>query len=115
MAGDKSKFAITLDEVLIYEYGTNGKTRICYVLCGKTKSDDQAFEEAESFSKSFMVVGFISGSGKVPLLPVKRQFNHSKSQNKFRVLFKLRFKATLLIPSSSFVSERNGKSVSALR
>ena len=32
LARDKSEFAVTLDEALIYEYETNGQTRICYVL-----------------------------------------------------------------------------------
>ena len=66
----KSEFAATLDEVLNNEYETNGQTRICYVSRGKTIPDDWVFEEGESFSKSFMVVGIISGRGTVPLLRV---------------------------------------------
>ena len=106
LAVDKSEFDVALDEALIYVYETNVQTRICYVSRGETIPDDWVFKEGESFNKSFMVVGIISGRAIVPLLRV---------QNKYRVLCQLRFKANLLSPSPSFVSERNGQSVSASR
>ena len=41
LAGDKSEFAVTLDEVLIYEeYQTNGQTQTYYVSCEETIPDD---------------------------------------------------------------------------
>ena len=70
MAGDKFEFVVTLDEALIYEYDTDEQTRICYVARGVTMPDDWIFEVVESFRKSFMVVGIISGRAIVPLLRV---------------------------------------------
>ena len=58
---------ITMEVALIYEYKTNGQTRIRFVSRGETKPDDWIFEEGESFSKSFMVVGIISNRVIVPL------------------------------------------------
>ena len=70
MARDKSEFAVTLDKALIYEYETNEQILICYVSRGETIPDDWVFEEGESSIKILMVVGIISGRGRVPLLRI---------------------------------------------
>ena len=73
----------------------------------KTIPDYWVFEEDESFSKSFMVVGIISGYGTILLLRVttKVKINAEYYSTTFRS------HSSILSPSPSFVSERNGQSV----
>ena len=94
LARDKSEFAVTLDEAFIYEYEKNEQTRICYVSRGEIISDDWVFEESESFSKSFMVVGIISERGTVPLfrVPARVKINAKYYINYFlKPLFSVHF------------------------
>lgn len=77
LAGEKSEYAVTLDEALVYLNNSNGQTRICYVKRGESVPEDWVFEKDESFSKSFMVIGVITGRGTVPLfrVPAKVKIN----------------------------------------
>lgn len=70
LAGDRSEFAVTLDEALVYMNNVNGTRRICYVKKGEDVPDDWMFEKNESFSTKFMVIGVITGRGTVPLFRV---------------------------------------------
>jgi histone-lysine N-methyltransferase SETMAR len=70
LAGDKSEFAVTLDEALVYLKNSNGERKICYLAKGEDVPDDWVFENGESFSKGFMVIGVITGRGTVPLFQV---------------------------------------------
>jgi transposase len=70
LAGDKWKYAVTLDEALIYLDETNGKKEICYVDTTETVPESWIFEKSESFQKSFMVVGVITGKRTLPLMRV---------------------------------------------
>lgn len=70
LAGDKAEFIVTLDEALVYLDDVNAKRSICYVNVGEQVPDSWVFEKSESFSKSFMVVGIITGRGALPLLRV---------------------------------------------
>ena len=67
MPGDRSEFAVTLDEAFVYLKNVNGQRRICYV--GRDE-DVPVFEKYRSYSKGFMVIGIITGRGTVPLFRV---------------------------------------------
>ena len=70
MAGDRSEFAVTLDEAFVYLKNVNGQRRICYVGRDEDVPDDWVFEKDRSYSKGFMVIGIITGRGTVPLFRV---------------------------------------------
>ena len=70
LAGERSKFAVTLDEALVYLHNSNGKREICYIKGGESVPESWVFEKNESFDESFMVVGIITGRGTVPLFRV---------------------------------------------
>ena len=59
-----------MDEALVYEDDANGQTQICYITRGESVPEHWVFEKGESFAKSFMVVGIITGRGTVPLFRV---------------------------------------------
>lgn len=77
LAGEKSEYTVTLDEALVYLNNSKEQTPICYVKRGESVPDDWVFEKDESFSKSFMIVGVITGRGTVPLIrvPAKAKVN----------------------------------------
>jgi [histone H3]-lysine36 N-dimethyltransferase SETMAR len=70
LAGDRSEYAVTLDEALIYLDDTNKKRRICYVKRAEPVPESWIFENDESFKKGFMVIGVITGKGTLPLIRV---------------------------------------------
>jgi len=70
LAGDKTQYAVTLDEALVYLHNSNGKREICYIKNGESIPESWIFEKAESFDESFMVVGIITGKGTLPLIRV---------------------------------------------
>lgn len=70
MAGDRSEFAVTLDEALIYLEDSNGQSKICYVKRGEQVPESWVLEKDQSFKKGFMVVGIITGKGTLPLIRV---------------------------------------------
>ena len=70
LAGDRSQYAVTLDEALVYLHNANGKRQICYIKNGETIPESWVFEKTESFDESFMVVGVITGKGTLPLFRV---------------------------------------------
>jgi len=69
-AGDKSEYAVTLDEAMVYIDDCNGERRICYVQPNETVPETWVFEKTENFKTGFMVVGVISGRGCLPLYRV---------------------------------------------
>ena len=70
LAGDRSEYAVTLDEALIYMKNVNGKRKICYVKQGEKVPHNWVFERDKSYSKGFMVIGILTGRGTVPLFRV---------------------------------------------
>ena len=70
LAGERSQYAVTLDEALVYLHNSSGKREICYIKNGEDVPESWIFEKNESFEQSFMVVGVITGKGTVPLFKV---------------------------------------------
>lgn len=70
LASDRWKYAVTLDEALVYLDDSNRESRICYVNRGETVPESWVFEKDESFKKGFMVVGILTGKGTIPLIRV---------------------------------------------
>lgn len=70
LAGERSEYAVTLDEALIYLDDSNGESKICYVKRGEQVPDSWVLEGDKSFRKGFMVVGIITGKGTLPLIRV---------------------------------------------
>ena len=51
IAGDRSEYAVTLDEALVYEDDANGQTQICYITREESVPEHWVFEKGESFAK----------------------------------------------------------------
>ena len=75
LAGDRSEFAVTLDEALIQLDDSNGQSKICYIKRGEQVPESWVLEKDESFKKGFMVVGIITGKGTAPLIRVPSATN----------------------------------------
>jgi uncharacterized protein YerC len=73
LAGQKSEYAVTLDEALVYVEDSNRERGICYIKQGETIPESWVMEKDESFKKGFMIVGIITGRGTVPLFRVPSQ------------------------------------------
>ena len=73
LAGQRSEYAVTLDEALVYLEDSNRERRICYVKQGDPVPESWILEKDESFKNGFMIVGVITGRGTVPLLRVPSQ------------------------------------------
>ena len=56
-SGGKRKYAVTLNEALIFLNNSNGQTRICNAKPREKNPEKWVYENEESFSESFMVVG----------------------------------------------------------
>jgi len=69
LAGNRSEYAVTLDEALFFLQDCNGVRKICY---GTTKDSVRDFvrQKHEKFSKRFMIVGALTGRGPLPLIKV---------------------------------------------
>lgn len=70
LAGDRSKYAVTLDEAMVYNDDANGKREICYLKPGETVPKHWVIEKDERFKHGFMLIGIISGKGTLPLMKV---------------------------------------------
>jgi len=70
LAGDRSELAVTLDEAFIYMKNVNGHGRNYYVAKDKDVRDYWVYEREKSYSKSFKVIGVITGTGPLPLFQV---------------------------------------------
>ena len=70
LAGAMSEFVVTLDEALVYLEESNGQRQICYLNAREEVPENWVFEKSESFKTGFMVIGIITGRGKLPLLRV---------------------------------------------
>jgi len=77
LAGDRSEYAVTLDEAMVYIDDANGERKICYVKAGESVPESWVLEGDESFKNGFMVIGIITGRGTFPLfrVPVKVKIN----------------------------------------
>jgi len=73
LAGQRSEYAVTLDEALVYLEDSNRERRICYLKQGERVPESWVMEKDESFKKGFMVVSVITGRGTVPLFRVPSQ------------------------------------------
>ena len=71
LAGQKSEFAVTLDEALFYLQDCNGIRRICYV-DSPEEVEKFVVEKQERFGDKFMVVGARRGRGVLPLVKVPK-------------------------------------------
>lgn len=88
---------MTLDEALFYvEDCKNGKRRICYVKRGQNVPSRWVLEKKESFQRSFMVVGAMSGRGTLPLIRVPKNV---KINSKFYIDNVLKPLVEIHIPS----------------
>ena len=63
LAGQRSEYAVTLDEALVYLEDSNLERRICYVKQGDPVPESWILEKDESFKNGFMIVGVITGRG----------------------------------------------------
>lgn len=70
LAGNRSEFAVTLDEALVYQQDSNKSRDICYLEASESLPESWVFEKGESFQQGFMVIGVITGRGAVPLFRV---------------------------------------------
>ena len=68
MSVEQLEFMVTLDEALMFLSSDNHKTNHCYLKFGETLPENCLVSCKESFPKSAMVVGGITGKGVLPLL-----------------------------------------------
>lgn len=80
ICGEKSEYAITLDEAYLYLSNCNTETKICYHYQKTEPPEEWLLRSREQFPKGFLVVAAISGRGVLPLIRVPN------TQNSFRVL-----------------------------
>jgi [histone H3]-lysine36 N-dimethyltransferase SETMAR len=69
LAGQRSEFAVTMDEAWFYLENCKGSRRIYYSSSKKT-DPEYGVQKIEKFSEKFMVVGALTGRGPVPLVKV---------------------------------------------
>jgi len=69
LAGDKSKFVVTLDEALFYLSDSNGTRKICYSR-KQEEIEEYVTQKSERYGDKIMVVGANSGRGTLPLIKV---------------------------------------------
>jgi hypothetical protein len=72
LAGNKSKYAVTIDEAWLYQHYCDRQTKKCYVKKGETVPENWVREYDERFPKGFMVVGGITGRRALPLLRIPK-------------------------------------------
>jgi len=72
LAGNRSRFAVTLDEANFGLHCVNGKRKICYIPRGQ-QIPESWYDDKDNFRKTFMVVGGISGRGTLPLILVPKK------------------------------------------
>ncbi|OXA41161.1 hypothetical protein Fcan01_23925 [Folsomia candida] len=77
ISGEKSKFAVTLDEAWFYLGNCNGKRKICYRKEGEKIPSNLVVPRLETLTDKFMEVGAMSGKGVLPLhqVPPKVKIN----------------------------------------
>jgi hypothetical protein len=69
LAGQRSKFVVTLDEGMVGLFDCNGQRKLCYLRKGEEIPKDWVVQK-DNFRKSFMVVAAITGRGTLPLIRV---------------------------------------------
>jgi len=72
LAGNKSEYAVTIDEAWLYQHYCDQQTKKCYVKKGDNVPENWVREHDESFPKGFMVVGGITGRGPLPLMRIPK-------------------------------------------
>lgn len=70
LAGGKCEYVVTIDEAWFYLNDCDGQRSICYTKKGSNMVENWVKEKKEKFSKGFMVVGALSGRGRLPLRKV---------------------------------------------
>jgi hypothetical protein len=72
LAGERSRYVVTLDEANVYINYCNGKRSIYYARSDEKQQQTLVKECKESYPEGFMVVGCMTGLGTVPLFKVSK-------------------------------------------
>jgi [histone H3]-lysine36 N-dimethyltransferase SETMAR len=72
LSGDKSEYGVTIDEAYLYLSYCNGETKICFIKRGEQMPEDWVNECNETFPEGFMIVGGITGRGRLPLIRIPK-------------------------------------------
>lgn len=72
LAGERTEFAATLDEAIMYVVFSPGKTDYYYAKIDEEAPPEWVREKEENFKDKFMVIGGLSGRGRLPLIKVPK-------------------------------------------
>ena len=69
---DKLEYVVTLDEVVMYLIKKNNQTQYCYLKRGQELPDNCIVPSKESYPQTAMVVGGLTGRGRLPLVLIPK-------------------------------------------